>query len=210
MDGAGNAEAYALEQGRLDGPDALIRLIHYGAALRAMSDHVDERLVTGPAGPMLDLLDHAYDRFILARTTLRAEEFTLFVMSLMLSLCDDPDEERKLRIGAARYMVMVSSRLPRRYVPIVDGARQLLREETRRHRSLPSSRAEPQARAALHRPATRASGHQPQARRDSPLVSAVATVLLALFLGAASFLYLLYSTDDAVVPEDVRAHSAIR
>jgi hypothetical protein len=212
MDGAGHAEAYDLGRRHADAPDGLIRIIHYGTALQAMSEHVDKRLISGPPGPMLDLLDHAYDRFATAPGAMRTEEFTLFVMSLMLSLCDDPDEERRLRIGAARYMVTVASRLPEKYTPIIDGARRLLRDETRRQRqaALPAdvARQTPRGRAVVDRPApARAEAAKPE---DSPLASAVAIIALALFLGFASLLYLVYATEDAAPPASAGAADALR
>jgi hypothetical protein len=106
--------------------DALFRIVYYGEALRAMTEHVSDTLISGPCVPMIELLDEAFDRMSETRDTFGPEEFTLFVLSKMLGLCDD-DEARQFQVGAAEYILKSADALPDHYRPVVDDARQMLR-----------------------------------------------------------------------------------
>ncbi len=202
MDGSGIGESYAVETGRFDNPDGLIRLIHYGAALRAVAEHVDERLVTGPSGPMLDLLDHAFDRFMQARPTFRIEEFSLFVMSLMLNLCEDEAEAQRVRVGSARFILLSAPKLPRDYAPIIAGARRMLGAETPKtdRRTIPVHPDDTQrsVRRAAPSPYARAeaSVRTETSLPETRLAATVGTVLLTLLFGAMSLVYLVYAGED--------------
>ncbi|GEM_PF-2767980 len=112
--------------GGLAREDALFRIVYYGEALRAMTEHVSDALISGPCVPMIDLLDEAFDRMSETRDSFGPEEFTLFVMSKMLGLCDDVDEARQFQIGAAKYILKSAESLPDDYQPVVDDARQML------------------------------------------------------------------------------------
>jgi len=113
--------------GGLAREDALFRIVYYGEALRAMTEHVSDTLISGPCVPMIGLLDEAFDRMSETRDNFGPEEFTLFVMSKMLGLCDDVDEARLFQIGAAKYILKSAEALPDAYRPVIDDARQMLR-----------------------------------------------------------------------------------
>jgi hypothetical protein len=102
-------------------------LPHYGEALRAMTEHVSDSLISGPCVPMIEMLDEAFDTLSSKRDSFGPEEFTLFVMSKMLGLCDDADEARQFQVGAAQYILKSAKALPDTYKPVIDDARQLLR-----------------------------------------------------------------------------------
>jgi hypothetical protein len=127
MDGSSLGAPSGVAVGHFSGPDALFRVVYYGEALRAMTEHVSDSLITGACGPMLELLDGAFDRFSEAKESFSPEEFTLYVLSLMLNLCEDAEEARQFRIGAARYIVRSAPVLPEGYGPIVEDARKMLR-----------------------------------------------------------------------------------
>mgnify|MGYP001035720684 CR=1 FL=1 len=112
--------------GGLAREDALFRIVYYGEALRAMTEHVSDTLISGPCVPMIGLLDEAFDRMSETRDNFGPEEFTLFVMSKMLGLCDDVDEARQFQIGAAKYILKSAEALPDDYRPVIDDARQML------------------------------------------------------------------------------------
>jgi hypothetical protein len=109
--------------------DTLFRIVYYGEALRAMTEHVSDSLISGSCEPMIDELDDAFDRMSEARPSFSPEEFTLFVMSRMLGLCEDAEEARHFRLGAARYIVKSAQALPDDYAPIVEDARRMLDEQ---------------------------------------------------------------------------------
>jgi hypothetical protein len=107
--------------------DALFRIVYYGEALRAMTEHVSDTLISGPCVPMIEMLDEAFDRMSQTRDSFGPEEFTLFVMSKMLGLCDDVDEARQFQVGAAQYILKSADSLPEAYQAVIDDARQMLR-----------------------------------------------------------------------------------
>lgn len=127
MDGSGIPEALARTPGALDGHDRLFRIVYYGEALRAICEHVSETLISGPQEPLLELLGDAYDHLSQVRSSFGPEEFSLYVMSLMVGLCDDPDEARQFRLGAAEYILRSAVNLPAEYVGIVREAEDVLR-----------------------------------------------------------------------------------
>lgn len=127
MDGSGIPDATAGQVGALGGHDTLLRVVHYGEALRAIAEHVSDSLTSGPPETMLDLLADAYGHLSRVRPEFSPEEFALYVMSLMLGLCDDAEEARRFRIGAAAYIVRSAVRLPADYQGIVREAEEMLR-----------------------------------------------------------------------------------
>jgi len=126
MDGSSLAIPSATPPGGLARDDALFRIVYYGEALRAMTEHVSDKLISGACGPMIDMLDDAFDRMSETRDSFGPEEFTLFVMSKMLGLCEDVDEARQFQIGAARYILKSSEALPDAYSSVVNDARQMI------------------------------------------------------------------------------------
>ena len=107
--------------------DALFRIVYYGEALRGMTEHVSDSLISGPCVPMIELLDEAFDTLSSKRDSFGPEEFTLFVMSKMLGLCDDADEARQFQVGAAQYILKSAEALPDTYKSVIDDARKMLR-----------------------------------------------------------------------------------
>jgi hypothetical protein len=134
MDGSRTVLGYWLGSDGLPYSDTLSRIICYGEALRAVTDHVSDQLITGPYEPMIDLLDDAYDRFSKSRVTYSPEEFSIFLMSLLLDLCEDEAEASKLKHGAARYILKSAPILPDEYAGIIEGARRILPNEEAAHR----------------------------------------------------------------------------
>lgn len=160
--------------GGLARPDALKRIVFYGEALRAMTDHVSDALITSPCVPMIDMLDDAYDRMSETRPGFTPEEYTLYVMSQMLGLCEDADEKRQFQIGAAQYIVKAAGTLPEAYGPIVADARLLLRKsgiDTATAEA--ASPPQPQRRPAAALPsATRPAASEPeQVAAPAPVVA---------------------------------------
>lgn len=152
--------------------DALFRIVYYGEALRAMTEHVSDTLISGPCVPMIELLDESFDRMSESRDTFGPEEFTLFVMSKMLGMCDDDDEARQFQVGAAQYILKSADALPDHYKPVVDDARQMLRRTaalalsgtgvTSADEAAPPAMAEPvRTTAADATPDTEAQGEIP-------------------------------------------------
>lgn len=130
MDGSSIARPMGLVSTSVGGQqDTLFRIVYYGEALRAMTEHVSDALISGPCEPMIGMLDDAYDRFAEARESFSPEEFTLYVMSQMLSLCEDAEEARQFRLGAATYIIRSASALPEDYAPIIADAQQMVRAE---------------------------------------------------------------------------------
>jgi hypothetical protein len=127
MDGSAVVIPSAKPPAGLAREDALFRIVYYGEALRAMTEHVSDSLISGPCVPMIEMLDEAFDTLSSKRDSFGPEEFTLFVMSKMLGLCDDADEARQFQVGAAQYILKSAKALPDTYKPVIDDARQLLR-----------------------------------------------------------------------------------
>ncbi|MDG4647457.1 hypothetical protein P6F26_03290 [Roseibacterium sp. SDUM158017] len=209
MDGSSISEPEGLAFGPFSGPDALFRIVYYGEALRAMTEHVSDTLITGPCAPMLSLLDDAFDRFSEAKDSFGAEEFTLYVMSLMLNLCEDEDEARQFRIGAAQYIVKSSPTLPADYASIVSEARRMLRAHERTERAAmpapaPTRPATPTAppRVAERRtaPTTASRKRERPARSTSAFADFLSTAVLAVFVGGMLGLYLFYAFSDVDAP----------
>lgn len=107
----------------------LIRIIHFGEALRAVHAYISEDLIARRPEPIVDLLATAFDRLEVERPGFFPEEFTLYFMSILLGLSDDPKEAHKIRIGSARYIVKSASVLPPDFAPIIADARKLLSSE---------------------------------------------------------------------------------
>lgn len=126
MDGSNLSDRTVGEFLHLDRPDALFRVVYFGEALRAVTEYVSDTLITGPHGPIMSLLDDAFDRMSIARPSFGPEEFSLFVMSLLAGLSDDEHDTKQLRLGAAQYILSVAAKLPAEYEEIVAEARQLL------------------------------------------------------------------------------------
>jgi hypothetical protein len=104
----------------------LIRTIYFGEALRAIQTYVSETLLSGPSEPMLDLLGEAFERLRNARSEFTPEEFTTYYMSMLLDLCQDADETRRLKSGAMHYMLASAAALPPDFSSLVEEARRLL------------------------------------------------------------------------------------
>jgi hypothetical protein len=81
MDGSTIVIPSAAAPSGLAREDALFRIVYYGEALRAITEHVNDTLISGPCGPMIEMLDDAFDTMSETRDTFGPEEFTLFVMS---------------------------------------------------------------------------------------------------------------------------------
>lgn len=126
MDGSRTVLGNRVELEAIPYSNSSLRIICYGEALRALADHVSNQFLTGPYAPMVNLLEDAYDRFTKSRVTCAPEEFTIFVMSLLLDLCEDAEEAMALRQGAARYILKVAPNLPDDYAGIITSARKLL------------------------------------------------------------------------------------
>jgi hypothetical protein len=169
MDGSGIPEGLARTPGALEGHDRLYRIIYYGEALRAISEHASETLISGPQEPMLELLGDAYDHLSQVRPGFGPEEFALYVMSLMMGLCDDPDEEQQLRVGAADYIVRSAVKLPAEYCGIVREAEEVLRN----HRGPEEDAVRAGARRLLSQQSTRSDAPNTDRRsnRGSKAVS---------------------------------------
>ncbi len=148
MDGSAVVIPTATPPGGLAREDALFRIVYYGEALRAMTEHVSDSLISGPCVPMIEMLDEAFDRMSETRDSFGPEEFTLFVMSKMLGLCDDVDEARQFQVGAAQYILKSADALPEAYCAVVDDARQMLRRS-----ELTRPDAQDEENAAPERPA---------------------------------------------------------
>jgi hypothetical protein len=133
MDGSAVVIPSAKPPAGLAREDALFRIVYYGEALRAMTEHVSDSLISGPCVPMIEMLDEAFDTLSSKRDSFGPEEFTLFVMSKMLGLCDDADEARQFQVGAAQYILKSAKALPDTYKPVIDDARQLLRRSALTH-----------------------------------------------------------------------------
>ncbi|MCU4653135.1 hypothetical protein N8I71_09845 [Roseibacterium sp. SDUM158016] len=140
--------------------DALFRIVYFGEALRAMTEHVSDALISGPCEPMIDVLDDAFDRMSEVRPSFSPEEFTLYVMSRMLGLCEDDEEARQFRIGAAQYIVKSAKALPEDYAVIVEDAERMLADndvdENAAQAAIADARAETQAEPSA--PSQDASG----------------------------------------------------
>jgi hypothetical protein len=126
MDGSTIVIPSAAAPSGLAREDALFRIVYYGEALRAITEHVNDTLIAGACGPMIEMLDEAFDTMSETRDTFGPEEFTLFVMSRMLGRCDTPDEAREFQVGAASYILKSAEALPDAYQPVVADARRML------------------------------------------------------------------------------------
>jgi uncharacterized membrane protein len=100
----------------------------------------------------IGMLDEAYDRFSDARDSFSPEEFTLYVMSQMLSLCEDAEEARQFRLGAATYIIRSASALPEDYAPIIADAQQMVRAEELARITAPEPATEPEPVSAGEAP----------------------------------------------------------
>jgi hypothetical protein len=147
MDGSHTVLGCWLGSEGLPYSNTLSRIICYGEALRAVTDNVSDQLITGPHEPMVDLLDDAYDRFSKSRSTYLPEEFAIFVMSLLLDLCEDAEETSKLKHGAARYILKSAPILPEGYAGIIEGARRILSSSAEAHVVHNDQRARKRARS---------------------------------------------------------------
>ena len=106
----------------------LMRIVVYGEALRALAAYLDPDLIAPPHGPTLDLLDDAYAQMARQRSRFSPEDFGVFVMSILLEFVEDEEDMRRLRIGAARYMLDVMPRLAPDLQGLAEDARELLAE----------------------------------------------------------------------------------
>jgi hypothetical protein len=61
MDGSAVVIPSAKPPAGLAREDALFRIVYYGEALRAMTEHVSDSLISGPCVPMIEMLDEAFD-----------------------------------------------------------------------------------------------------------------------------------------------------
>jgi len=117
------------EEGSASEDQGILRIIYFGEALRAVQTYVSETLLSGPSEPMIDVLDAAFDRLSDIRSGFTPEEFTTYYMSILLELCEDADEARRLRRGAMRYMLASASALPPEFSSVLEDARRLLAAE---------------------------------------------------------------------------------
>jgi hypothetical protein len=130
MDGSTIVIPSATRPSGLMREDALFRIVYFGEALRAITEHVNDTLISGACGPMIEMLDDAFDRMSETRDTFGPEEFTLFVMSRMLSRCETPDAAREFQVGAASYILKSADALPDAYKPVILDARRMLGKPT--------------------------------------------------------------------------------
>lgn len=106
--------------------NGLRRIIYYGEALRAVSTYLSNDLIDGPFEPIVAQLSDAFDRLAAERPGFTPEEFTLYFMSVLLGLSEDPEETRKIKLGSARYILKSAAALPAEFNLIVKDARALL------------------------------------------------------------------------------------
>lgn len=128
MGSTGMAEQDGTDVAEALGPDALLKLVHFGEALSALTEHVGDRFLSGPPEPILSVLETAYAHLGEVRVSFPPEEFTLLVMSRLLADCTDTDEAKAFQRGAVRYIARSASRLPPDYASIVEDARRMMRE----------------------------------------------------------------------------------
>jgi hypothetical protein len=127
MDGSAVVIPSAKPPAGLARENALFRIVYYGEALRAMTEHVSDSLISGQCAPMIEMLDDSFDTLSDKRDSFGPEEFTLFVMSKMLGMCDDAAEARQFQVGAAQYILKSADALPGTYKPVIDDAREMLK-----------------------------------------------------------------------------------
>jgi hypothetical protein len=179
MDGSAVVIPSAKPPAGLAREDALFRIVYYGEALRAMTEHVSDSLISGQCAPMIEMLDEAFDTLSDKRDSFGPEEFTLFVMSKMLGMCDDADEARQFQVGAAQYILKSADALPDTYKPVVEDAQQMLRRSALAHvdkEVVPEAPQTPEARTP--EPQT-AVPRAPEAETPAPVVPALAAPAVA-------------------------------
>ncbi|MBF9031725.1 hypothetical protein HKCCE3408_15090 [Rhodobacterales bacterium HKCCE3408] len=169
MDGATSALPGLPADSGVLSDNGLIRLLYFGEALEALSDLVSDDLLYGPSEPMIALMADAFDRMALERPDFSKTEFTLYVMSILLGLCEDPEEAKNMKIGAAKYMLAAARKLPSEYSPMMGDARKFLAASTAG--TDPNIRSISPPRAAVSVPASQEDTPPPAAPRHHEPVS---------------------------------------
>lgn len=102
------------------------RAVCFGEALRAISVYVSEDIASPASSQVLMVFEAAFRHMKRTRGRFGPQDFTLYAMSRLLLQMKDDGDIKRLRLGAARYLLDVYSHLSFEFRVLAVEARKLL------------------------------------------------------------------------------------